>query len=114
MMDRTHDGRAMRMLAIVDEYTRECLAIKVSRKLNSSDVIDLSHDPQGRTVSRTHASIVLRGTQWFVIPSLRSRNGTKVNDQTAKPGAEYPLMDGDRLQFGAVRLCFRIKGQETL
>ena len=40
VMDRTHDGRAMRMLTIVDEYTRECLAIKVSRRLNSSDVID--------------------------------------------------------------------------
>jgi transposase InsO family protein len=40
VMDRTHDGRSMRMLTIVDEYTRECLAIKVSRKLNSSDVID--------------------------------------------------------------------------
>ena len=28
------------MLSIIDEYTRECLAIKVSRRLNSADVID--------------------------------------------------------------------------
>ena len=28
------------MLTIIDEYTRECVAIKVARKLNSSDVID--------------------------------------------------------------------------
>jgi transposase InsO family protein len=39
-MDRTHDGRALRMLTIMDEYTRECLAIDVARRLNSTDVID--------------------------------------------------------------------------
>ncbi len=36
---RTHDGRAMRLLTIVDEYTRESLAIDVARKLNSEDVL---------------------------------------------------------------------------
>ncbi|MHC4216729.1 MAG: IS3 family transposase [Planctomycetota bacterium] len=35
----THEGRTLRMLTVVDEYTRECLAIEVSRKLNSQDVI---------------------------------------------------------------------------
>ncbi len=33
--ERTHDGRAFRLLTIVDEYTRECLAIDVARRLNS-------------------------------------------------------------------------------
>ena len=37
--ERTHDGRAVRMLVVVDEYTRECLTIKVARKLNSQDVL---------------------------------------------------------------------------
>ena len=41
---RTHDGRAFRMLNIVDEYTRECLAIRVARKLKSADVIDVLSD----------------------------------------------------------------------
>lgn len=36
---RTHDGRPVRMLTIVDEYTRECLAIEVARKLKSEDVL---------------------------------------------------------------------------
>ena len=40
VMDRTHDGKRFRMLTVIDEYTRECLAIKVARKLNSTDVID--------------------------------------------------------------------------
>jgi len=37
---RTADGRAFRMLTIIDEYTRECLAILAGRRLTSEDVID--------------------------------------------------------------------------
>ena len=39
VQDRTSDGRKFRMLTIIDEYTRECLAIRVARKLNSKDVV---------------------------------------------------------------------------
>jgi putative transposase len=35
VMDRTSEGRAFWMLTIVDEFTRECLASDVSRKLTS-------------------------------------------------------------------------------
>lgn len=41
---RTHNGRRFRLLNIIDEFTRECLAIRVDRKLNSSDVIDVLSD----------------------------------------------------------------------
>ena len=37
---RTDDGRVFRTLNILDEFSRECLAIKVDRKLNSMNVID--------------------------------------------------------------------------
>jgi hypothetical protein len=37
--DRTHDGKAYRMLCIIDEFSRECLAIKIARRLNATDVI---------------------------------------------------------------------------
>ena len=40
VQDRTHDGKVFRMLCIIDEYTRKCLAIRVERKLNSRDVLD--------------------------------------------------------------------------
>ena len=40
MIGRTADNRAFRMLNIIDEYTRECLAILVGRKISSQDVID--------------------------------------------------------------------------
>jgi len=38
--DRTSNGKAFRMLTVMDEYTRECLAIRVDRKLNSYEVIE--------------------------------------------------------------------------
>ncbi len=41
MIDRTANGRAFKILNIIDEYTRECLAILVSRKIRNQDVIDL-------------------------------------------------------------------------
>ena len=41
---RTHNGRKFRMLNIIDEFTRECLAISIDRKLNSTDVIDALSD----------------------------------------------------------------------
>ena len=40
VQDRTHDNKVFRMLCVIDEYTRECLAIRVERKLNSRDVLD--------------------------------------------------------------------------
>lgn len=39
--DRTSNGRAIRMLNIIDEYTRECLVIEVRRKQNSKSVMDV-------------------------------------------------------------------------
>ena len=42
--DRTHDGRKYRMLNIVDEFTHECLAIRLDRKLKSVDVIETLSD----------------------------------------------------------------------
>src|ERR671916_1642513 len=58
--DRTHDRRKFRMLNVVDEFTHECLAIRVARKLKATDVIDVLSD-----------LFILRG-----VPShIRSDNG---------------------------------------
>jgi len=40
----TADGRSFRILTLIDEFTRECLAIRIDRKLNSIDVIDVLSD----------------------------------------------------------------------
>ena len=42
--ERTTDGRKFRILNIIDEHTRECLAILVERQLTSGDVIDKLYD----------------------------------------------------------------------
>ncbi|MGI9510155.1 MAG: IS3 family transposase [Geminicoccaceae bacterium] len=57
---RTDDGRAFRALNILDEFSRECLTIRVKRKLNSTDVIDVLTD-----------LFILRGPPAFI----RSDNG---------------------------------------
>ena len=51
---RTHDGRPFRMLTVIDEFTRECLAIEVARSLKHDDVLQVladlftRHGPPGR------------------------------------------------------------------
>jgi len=60
VVSRTDDGRAFKLLTIIDEYTRECLAIVVERRITAQDVIDQLFD-----------LLVLRG-----IPEhIRSDNG---------------------------------------
>ena len=41
---RTHDGRALKLLTVLDEHTRECLAIMVARKIRAHDVLEVLAD----------------------------------------------------------------------
>ena len=41
---RTHDGRALKLLTVLDEHTRECLAIVVARKIRAHDVLEVLAD----------------------------------------------------------------------
>jgi transposase InsO family protein len=41
LVDRTEDGRQLKLLAVIDEYTRECLAIEVDRSFTAQDVIGI-------------------------------------------------------------------------
>lgn len=63
VFDRTHDGRPIRMLTVIDEYTRECLAIETQHRLNSQDVLDVLRD-----------LFVERGTRAYI----RSDNGAEL------------------------------------
>lgn len=38
-MDHTEDGRRLKVMPIVDEYTRECLALEIERSITASDVV---------------------------------------------------------------------------
>jgi transposase InsO family protein len=39
VMDQTEDGRTLKMMPIVDEYTRECLCLKTERSITAEDVV---------------------------------------------------------------------------
>ena len=41
---RTHDGRLLKILTLIDEYTRECLALRVERRLNHQNLIETLSD----------------------------------------------------------------------
>jgi putative transposase len=71
VQDRTHEGRAYRMLNIIDEFTREALMIRVDRRLSSIDVIDALTD-----------LFILRGPPRFI----RSDNGPEF---VAKPVRDW-------------------------
>ena len=40
VMDRGHDGGAIEIITVIDEYNRECLAILVEQWIRSDDVLD--------------------------------------------------------------------------
>ena len=71
VMDRTAEGRSFRMLTLIDEHTRECLAIDVARRLKSQDVLERLSD-----------LFVRRGVPCY----LRSDNGPEF---TAKKVREW-------------------------
>ncbi len=80
---RTDDGKAFRTLNILDEFSRECLAIKVARKLNATSVIDALSD-----------LFILRGVPGFI----RSDNGPEfiaqaVRDWIAAVGARTAYIE---------------------
>ena len=67
--ERTHDGRAFRLLTLLDEYTRECLAIEVQRQMNHQDVLD-----------RLAELFVDRGVPEYI----RSDNGSEFTAQAVR------------------------------
>ena len=69
MHERIHDGRAFRLVTLLDEYTRECLAIEVQRQMNHQDVLD-----------RLAELFVDRGVPEYI----RSDNGSEFTAQAVR------------------------------
>ena len=44
VFDRTENGRSIKWLSIIDEHTRECLALEVNRRMTSEDALDVLRD----------------------------------------------------------------------
>jgi putative transposase len=68
-MDATEDGRRLKMMPVVDEYSRECLALEVERSITSEEVVT--------TLDRLFAE---RGAPRFI----RSDNGPEFIAQAVK------------------------------
>jgi transposase InsO family protein len=47
VQDRTRDGRVLRMLVVVDEFSRECPAIRVGQRLGSDEVLEVPAGSRG-------------------------------------------------------------------
>jgi transposase InsO family protein len=69
VVDRTHEGRPLRMLTVLDEYTRECLAIVVARRLKADDVLETLTELFTRYGPPTH---------------IRSDNGSEFTAQAVR------------------------------
>lgn len=67
--DRTADGRALKFLTLVDEYTRECLALEVGRSCRSVDVVRVLEE-----------LMLIRGVPGYI----RSDNGAEFIAQTVR------------------------------
>jgi transposase InsO family protein len=74
IFDRTTRGRPLKWLSIVDEYTRECLALVVARNLTAEDVLDVVAE-----------LFVVRGVAGY----LRSDNGPEFIAQALRRWLEW-------------------------
>jgi transposase InsO family protein len=78
---QTHDGRQVRLLTLIDEFTRECLAIRVARRINSFGVIEALADAMLRNGIPAH---------------IRSDNGPEM---TAKVVRDWLAQIGSKTLF---------------
>ena len=82
VMDRTHDGRKFRMLTVIDEFTRRCMAVVVERRLNSDNVLHCLTElfvQHGRRVPTTAQSLPL-------MPSATGSAGSASRPSISSPG----------------------------
>ncbi len=72
-MNRSDDGRPIKMLTVIDEYTRECLTIVVERRLNSEDVL-----------ATLYELFIERGVPEYI----RSDNGSEFTAKAVRNGCQ--------------------------
>jgi transposase InsO family protein len=75
---QTHDGRKLRLMTLIDEFSRECLAIRVARKINGLGVLE--------TMAKV---MMVRG----VPEHIRSDNGPEMTSNTMPAARNAPTKD---------------------
>jgi uncharacterized ubiquitin-like protein YukD len=90
----------------LDNYGKPELTVgRYDVRTGKSPDIDLSKEPAGDTVSRSHALLRKQGSQWTLMP-LSARNPTQVGGTRLAPQQPHLLNSGDVIALGAVKLTF--------
>jgi len=88
LFDATKDGRRLKWMPVLDEYTRECLALEVDRSITSSDVIRVLD----RLIAERGAPAYIRSDNGpeFIAEAVRSHlSALDVDTRFIKPGAPW-------------------------
>lgn len=79
--------------------------------LQDLDLIDMSAEPKGLTVSRTQAWLHFRNGDWWLKTDLQATNQTLINKHVVAGDLEHKLSDQDILTMGDVTLQFRLSNE---
>ncbi|MEM7246922.1 MAG: cyclic nucleotide-binding domain-containing protein [Acidobacteriota bacterium] len=71
--------------------------------------IDLSSEEMGKSVSRRHAKIQFRDGHFYLCEEIGTLNNTTVNGSKLETGVDTPLLEGDEICLGAVKLIFTLQ-----
>jgi transposase InsO family protein len=88
LFDATADGRRLKWMPVIDEYTRECLVLEVDRSITSTDVIDVLD----RLIGKRGAPAFIRSDNGpeFVANAVRSHlSDLDVETRFIAPGAPW-------------------------
>ena len=115
--DRTHDGRPLKILTIVEEYSRECLAIVVARWLRSIDVLEtlaelfVTHGVPAHIRSACYEQVVK--ALGAVGPSNRGTDTGSGSVEPAHRASSGLIPEERRVPGGSTSSCLRREGLRT-
>jgi CRP-like cAMP-binding protein len=69
--------------------------------------VDLSGEDQSRNISRRHARLLIKDSQYFIAEEIGTMNGTYLNGRKLANGVLTPIQDGDELTLCRLALTFR-------
>ena len=88
LFDATADGRRLKWMPIIDEHTRECLALEVDRSITSTDLIGILDQLIAKRGA--HAFIRSDNGPEFIADAVRSHlSELDVETRFIKPGAPW-------------------------
>ena len=112
--DRTHDGRALKILTLVEEYSRECLAIVVAGGLRSIDVLEtlaalfVTHGVPAHSRSACYEQVVK--ALGAVGPSNRGTDTGSGSAEPAHRASSGLIPEERRVPGGSTSSCLRREG----